>query len=174
MHLLFNFDACPMHSPFGFVHLTHQNLSARALFCLNSLAKVNTQLLIYNYRWTSFSLFLIIYYSRGYYHKALSALWHNSGDWINRLISFLLTYRLTVKLFTLFVESGLGQHAVGFLKSCLGILSRLVLSGPSACFHLEQSVIQTKKQTNNLISPISQLSLKKAVFLNSSMRKRIA
>ena len=44
-----NFDACPMHSPFGFVHLTHQNLSARALFCLNSLAKVNTQLLIYNY-----------------------------------------------------------------------------------------------------------------------------
>ena len=49
MHLRFNFDACPMHSPFGFVHLTHQNLSARALFCLNSLAKVNTQLLIYNY-----------------------------------------------------------------------------------------------------------------------------
>ena len=49
MHLRFNFDACPMHSPFGFVHLKHQNLSARALFCLNSLAKVNTQLLIYNY-----------------------------------------------------------------------------------------------------------------------------
>ena len=49
MHLHFNFDACPMHSPFGFVHLTHQNLSARALFCLNSLAKVHTQLLIYNY-----------------------------------------------------------------------------------------------------------------------------
>ena len=49
MHLRFNFDACPMHSPFGFVHLTHQNLSARALFCLNSLAKVNTQLLIYKY-----------------------------------------------------------------------------------------------------------------------------
>ena len=48
MHLRFNFDACPMHSPFGFVHLTHQNLSARALFCHNSLAKVNTQLLIYN------------------------------------------------------------------------------------------------------------------------------
>ena len=48
IHLRFNFDACPMHSPFGFVHLTHQNLSARALFCLNSLAKVNTQLLIYN------------------------------------------------------------------------------------------------------------------------------
>ena len=51
MHLRFNFDACPMHSPFGFVHLTHQNLSARALFCLNSLAKVNTQLLIYKYRY---------------------------------------------------------------------------------------------------------------------------
>ena len=48
MHLRFNFDTCPVHSPFGFVHLTHQNLSARALFCLNSLAKVNTQLLIYN------------------------------------------------------------------------------------------------------------------------------
>ena len=47
MHLRFNFDACPMHSPFGFVHLTHQNLSARALFCLKSLAKVNSQLLIY-------------------------------------------------------------------------------------------------------------------------------
>ena len=42
-----------MHSPFGFVHLMHQNLSARALFCLNSLAKVNTQLLIYNYDITS-------------------------------------------------------------------------------------------------------------------------
>ena len=49
MHLRFNFDACPMHSPSGFVHLTHQNLSARALFCLNSLAKVNTQLLIYKW-----------------------------------------------------------------------------------------------------------------------------
>ena len=49
MHLCFNFDACPMHSPFGLVHLTHQNLSARALFCLNSLVKVSTQLLIYNY-----------------------------------------------------------------------------------------------------------------------------
>ena len=49
MHLRFNFDACPMHSPFGFVHLMHQNLSARALFCLNSLAKANTQLLLYNW-----------------------------------------------------------------------------------------------------------------------------
>ena len=48
MHLRFNFNACPMHSPFGFVHVTHQNFSARALFCLNSLTKVNTQLLIYN------------------------------------------------------------------------------------------------------------------------------
>ena len=46
--LRFNFDACPMHSPFGFVHLTHQNLSVRALFCHNSLEKVSTQLLIYN------------------------------------------------------------------------------------------------------------------------------
>ena len=43
MHLRFNFDACPMHPAFGFVHLT------RALFCHNSLAKVNTQLLIYKY-----------------------------------------------------------------------------------------------------------------------------
>ena len=49
MHLRFNFDACPMHSPFGFMHLTYQNLSVCALFCLNSLAKVNTQLLIYKY-----------------------------------------------------------------------------------------------------------------------------
>ena len=49
MHLCFIFDACRMHSPFKFVHLTHQNLRARALFCLNSLAKVNAQLLIYKY-----------------------------------------------------------------------------------------------------------------------------
>ena len=49
MHLRFNFDACPMHSRSGFVHLTHQNLSACALFCLNSNANVNTQLLIYNH-----------------------------------------------------------------------------------------------------------------------------
>ena len=47
MHLHFNFDACPVHSPFGFVHLTHQNLSARALFCHNSVAKVSTQVSIY-------------------------------------------------------------------------------------------------------------------------------
>ena len=35
------FNACPMHSPFLFVHLMDQNLSACALFCLNSLAQVN-------------------------------------------------------------------------------------------------------------------------------------
>ena len=45
MHLRFNFDACPMHSPFRLVHFTHHNLSAGALFCLNSLAKVNKQLI---------------------------------------------------------------------------------------------------------------------------------
>ena len=39
MHLHFNFDACPMHSPFGFVHMTHQILSVHALLCHNSLAK---------------------------------------------------------------------------------------------------------------------------------------
>ena len=50
MHLRFNFDACPMHSPFGFMHFMHQNLCVRALFSLDSLAKVNMQLLIYNYR----------------------------------------------------------------------------------------------------------------------------
>ena len=50
MHLRFNFDDCPMHSPFEFVHLTPQNLSARALFCHNALAKVNTQLLICNHQ----------------------------------------------------------------------------------------------------------------------------
>ena len=27
MHLRFNFDVCPMHSPSGFVHLTHQNVT---------------------------------------------------------------------------------------------------------------------------------------------------
>ena len=48
MHLGFNFDACPMNSPFRFMHLKHQNLSVRALFCHNSLTIVNTQLLIYN------------------------------------------------------------------------------------------------------------------------------
>ena len=63
-------------------------------------------------------------------------------------MSFLLTYRLTVKLFTLFVENGLGQHAICFLKSYLGTLSRQVLSGPFACFHLERTVIQTNKQHN--------------------------
>ena len=46
-HFRFNFDACPMHSPFGSVHFTHQNRSTRALFCHNSLTKVNTQLLVY-------------------------------------------------------------------------------------------------------------------------------
>ena len=58
MHLRFNFDAYPMHSPSGFVHLTHQNLSAGALFCPNSFAKVNTQLLIYNYNWFSIIWYL--------------------------------------------------------------------------------------------------------------------
>ena len=38
MHFCFDFDACPVYSPFGHVYLTHQNLSSCALFCLNSLA----------------------------------------------------------------------------------------------------------------------------------------
>ena len=83
-------------------------------------------------------------------------------------ISFFLTYRLTVKLFTLFVESGLGQHAIGFLKLCLGILSRLVLSGPSTCFHLERSVIQTNKTLQFLLlAPLYHTSYAKpsSVFL---------
>ena len=54
MHLRFNIDACPKHSPFRFMHLTHQNLSAHALFCHNSLAKVKTQFLIYKYKHTEF------------------------------------------------------------------------------------------------------------------------
>ena len=54
MHFPFNFDACPVHLPFGFVHLTHQNLSASALFCHNSLAEVNIQLLIYNHCFSTF------------------------------------------------------------------------------------------------------------------------
>ena len=49
MYFSFNFDACLMHSPFGFLHMTYQNLSARALICHNSFANVNMQLLIYNY-----------------------------------------------------------------------------------------------------------------------------
>ena len=62
MHLLLNFDAFPMHSLFRFVHLTHQNLSARALFCLNSLARVNTQLLIYNYEIIKIVMLTLRYY----------------------------------------------------------------------------------------------------------------
>ena len=62
MHFCFNLDAYPMHSPFRFVHLTHQNLSGRALFCHNSLAKVNMQLLIYNTK-TSIRTLKIIFLS---------------------------------------------------------------------------------------------------------------
>ena len=63
IHLRFNFDACPMHSPFGFVHLTHQNFSTHALFCHNSLAKVNTQYLIYKYTILSKKLsFKLVYF----------------------------------------------------------------------------------------------------------------
>ena len=43
-----DFDACLMHMPLACLHLTHQNLSARALFFHNSPAKVNTQLSIHN------------------------------------------------------------------------------------------------------------------------------
>ena len=46
MHLRFNLDVCPVNPPFGFVHLTHQNLSTCALFCLNSLVRVNTQFMV--------------------------------------------------------------------------------------------------------------------------------
>ena len=42
MHLHLNFDTCPLHSPFGFVHLTHQNISTHALVYNNSFVKVNT------------------------------------------------------------------------------------------------------------------------------------
>ena len=44
------YECHPLDSTFRFVHLTHQNLSARALFCHNSLAKVNGQLLICNWK----------------------------------------------------------------------------------------------------------------------------
>ena len=46
MYFHFNFDACPMHSPFAFVHLMHHKLSVCALFGHNSLTKVNTHFLI--------------------------------------------------------------------------------------------------------------------------------
>ena len=49
MHLRFNFDAYPMHSPFGFMQLTHQNLARMHFFGRNLLAKVRTQLLIYKF-----------------------------------------------------------------------------------------------------------------------------
>ena len=39
-HLRIKFDVCSVQSPFGLVHMPHQNLSACALFCINSLAKV--------------------------------------------------------------------------------------------------------------------------------------
>ena len=48
MHLRFSFDAFPMYSPFGFVHDASKSERA-CIFCHNSLAKVNTQLLIYDY-----------------------------------------------------------------------------------------------------------------------------
>ena len=48
MFLHFTFDACPMHSPFGFVRLTHQNKALYALFCQNSLTTFNEQLFIYD------------------------------------------------------------------------------------------------------------------------------
>ena len=47
-----------MHSPFVFVYLMHQNLSVRALFCHNSLTKVYTQLLMYEYVRTRGTIFL--------------------------------------------------------------------------------------------------------------------
>ena len=40
--LVFNFDACLIHSPYGLVHLTNENLNARALCCHNSLAKIKS------------------------------------------------------------------------------------------------------------------------------------
>ena len=59
MHFSFHFDPCPVHSPFGLMHLMHQNLSTHALFCLNSLTKVRTELLIWKY-----SFVLIIFLSQ--------------------------------------------------------------------------------------------------------------
>ena len=58
MYFRFNFDACPLHTHqvCALQHLTNQNLSVRALFCHNSLAIVNMQLLIYNYSRASLSM----------------------------------------------------------------------------------------------------------------------
>ena len=65
-------------------------------------------------------------------------------------ISFLLTYRLTVKLFSLFVEGGLGQHAIGFFEVVLG---HFIQAGPIRTvlvyvFPLG-TISYTNKQTNN-------------------------
>ena len=65
-------DACQVHSPFVLVHLTHQNLSAHALFCLNSLAKVNTQLLIYDYSFFFHSYTLECNYNTGRFMNSLA------------------------------------------------------------------------------------------------------
>ena len=59
MHFCFNFDACPMHLTFGFMHLTYQNLSAPAYFCNNSLAKVSISISYFIN--IIFSYFILLY-----------------------------------------------------------------------------------------------------------------
>ena len=61
-------------------------------------------------------------------------------------ISFLLTYRLTVKLFTLFVESGLGQHAIDFFEV---ELRHFVQAGPIRTVRMFPlgTISYTNKQT---------------------------
>ena len=87
-----------------------------------------------------------------------TALWHDNANGeqpcagITMLaetrlrISFLLTYMLTVKLFTLFVESGLGQHAIGFFEVVLGKF----WSGPIGAVRVFPlgTISYTNKQTN--------------------------
>ena len=80
MHLRFNFDACPVHSPFGFMHLMHQDLSARALFCLkftrkSKYAVINLSLTVNNNldHWIIWILVFVKCFLKQNYHMYLSS-----------------------------------------------------------------------------------------------------
>ena len=60
-----NFDACPMHSPCWFVHLTHQYLSASALFFVT----------IHSQKWIRSSIIIVSQFGRDW-HKYYTLLEH--------------------------------------------------------------------------------------------------
>ena len=140
MHLHFNFDACSMHSPFRFVHLTHQNLSARALFYDNSLAKVNTQLLIYNYSSSTF--------------------WYGMISRYNFPLFFFLHPKFIGKIgMFLRQQASSTLSSLGTLKGC-GMGPLLVLVSP--CFR--ENVVVTCKIGSSLCSLNSFLQKNIIVF----------